>query len=236
MVGLNLAGAGTGCREILCLGAHSDDIEIGCGATILELIAAYPRARIVWVVLSGDGTRELEARRSARLFLKGAARTEVIVRGFRDGFFPAQNSAIKEFFEELKQRTNPDLILTHYREDRHQDHRVVSDLTWNTWRNHLVFEYEIPKYDGDLGTPNVFVPISVTSARRKARDLCSVFRTQRNHHWFTRDVFLGLMRIRGLECCAPSGYAEAFHSRKAVMLPSARPRRLTRQSARSAAS
>ena len=217
MRGFTFGGTGNGLREILCLGAHSDDIEIGCGAAVLELLAANPDARIVWVVCSGDGPRELEARRSARLFLKGASRSEVVLKGFRDGFFPDQHRPIKEFFEELKRRVSPDLILTHYREDRHQDHRVISDLTWNTWRNHLVLEYEIPKYDGDLGTPNVFVPVSADASRRKVRNLCSVFKTQRNHHWFTREVFLGLMRIRGLECCAPSGYAEAFHSRKAVV-------------------
>src|SRR5690349_23220364 len=133
MRGLNFGGNGTGLREILCLGAHSDDIEIGCGAAVLELVAANPDARITWVVFSGDGPRELEARRSAKLFLKGATRAEVVLKGFRDGFFPDQHSQIKEFFEELKRRISPDLILTHYRQDRHQDHRCISDLTWNTW-------------------------------------------------------------------------------------------------------
>ena len=217
MLGFSFGESGKGPREILCLGAHSDDIEIGCGGTVLEMLAANPGARIVWVVFSGDGPRELEARRSARMFLKGAPRVEVIQRSFRDGFFPDQHREIKEFFEELKRRASPDVILTHYRQDRHQDHRVISDLTWNTWRNHLILEYEIPKYDGDLGAPNVFVPVGADATRRKVRNLCSVFKTQRNHHWFTREVFLGLMRIRGLECCAPSGYAEAFHSRKAVV-------------------
>jgi LmbE family N-acetylglucosaminyl deacetylase len=206
-------------RVILCLGAHSDDIEIGCGATVLEIAAAQPDTQVVWVVFSGDGVREVEARRSARLFLKSVQHAEVIVRDFRDGFFPAQGAEIKEFFEELKKHVSPDIILTHYRDDRHQDHRVVSDLTWNTWRNHLILEYEIPKYDGDLAQPNAFFPVSAGIARQKAKNLCKVFQTQRNRHWFATEVFLGLMRVRGLECCAPSGYAEAFHARKAVIVP-----------------
>lgn len=236
MLGFSFGECGKGLHDILCLGAHSDDIEIGCGGAVLEMLAANPAARIVWVVFSGEGPRELEARRSARLFLKDVPRAEVILRRFRDGFFPAQQAEIKEFFEELKGRVSPDVILTHHRQDRHQDHRVISDLTWNTWRDHLILEYEIPKYDGDLGTPNVFVPVGAEATRRKVRNLCSVFQTQRNRHWFTREVFLGLMRIRGLECCAPSGYAEAFHARKAVVqLTAARIRRSVRGS-RAAAS
>jgi len=168
-------------------------------------------------VFSGDAKREAEARLAARRFLRGAGSSRVVVRKQRDGFFPAQMTEIKEFFEELKRISTPDLIFTHYRHDRHQDHRTISDLTWNTFRNHLVFEYEIPKYDGDLGTPNVFVPISRTAARRKVNDVCSIFKSQVGQHWFTPDLFFGLMRIRGIECCAE--FAEAFYSRKAVLDP-----------------
>jgi LmbE family N-acetylglucosaminyl deacetylase len=219
VVGLRVGDPRAGIRELLCLGAHSDDIEIGCGAAILELVAANPEIRVVWVVFSGDARREAEALRAARRFLRGAGSSQVVVRKQRDGFFPAQTTKIKEFFEDLKRTTSPDIIFTHYRHDRHQDHRTISDLTWNTFRNHLVLEYEIPKYDGDLGTPNLFVPVRRQVAQRKVNDVCSIFKSQRGQHWFTPDLFLGLMRIRGIECCASSGYAEGFHSRKAILLP-----------------
>jgi LmbE family N-acetylglucosaminyl deacetylase len=146
----------------------------------------------------------------------GDSRAHVIIRSFRDGFFPYVGE-VKEFFETLKARVSPDLVFTHYRHDRHQDHRVVSDLTWNTYRDHLILEYEIPKYDGDLGTPNLFVPSTLSVARRKVRYLRTAFATQRDRHWFTDDTFLGLMRLRGLESRAPGGYAEAFYARKAVL-------------------
>ena len=215
MLGLRLGQSREGIREVLCLGAHSDDIEIGCGGAILELAAAHPGLRVIWVVFSGDAKREDEARRAARRFLNGAGSSQVVVRKQRDGFFPAQMTEIKEFFEELKRISTPDLIFTHYRHDRHQDHRTISDLTWNTFRNHLVLEYEIPKYDGDLGTPNVFVPVGRKTARRKVNDVCSIFKSQLGQHWFTPDLFFGLMRIRGIECNAE--FAEAFYSRKAVL-------------------
>jgi len=214
MIGLRLGGRGA-VREVLCLGAHSDDIEIGCGGTILELLATNRGVRVTWVVFSGDARREAEARRAARRFLKDARSSEVFVLKHRDGFFPSQTTDIKEFFEELKRTTRPDVIFTHYRHDRHQDHRTISDLAWNTFRNHLVLEYEIPKYDGDLGIPNVFVPVSRRFARRKVNDICSMFETQQGQHWFTPDLFFGLMRVRGIECGAE--YAEAFHARKAVV-------------------
>ena len=202
-------------REILCLGAHSDDIEIGCGGAILELIAAHPGVRVTWVVFSGNATRETEARRAAARFLRGARTARVIVRKQRDGFFPSEIIEIKEFFEELKRTCAPDLVFTHFRHDRHQDHRTISDLTWNTFRDHLVLEYEIPKWDGDLGSPNMFVPISRPMARRKVTAIHSIFKSQLGHHWFTPDLFYGLMRLRGIECC--SEFAEAFHSRKAAL-------------------
>jgi LmbE family N-acetylglucosaminyl deacetylase len=215
MIGLRPGERRGAIREILCLGAHSDDIEIGCGGTILELIAAHPGVRVTWVVFSGDARREAEARRAAGRFLRGARRPRVITRKQRDGFFPAEVIEIKEFFEELKRTCKPDLILTHYRDDRHQDHRTISDLTWNTFRNHFVLEYEIPKYDGDLGRPNMFVPVSRPMARRKVVGLHSAFVSQRGQHWFTPDLFYGLMRIRGIECGAQ--FAEAFYSRKSII-------------------
>jgi len=215
MLGLRLGQSREAIREVLCLGAHSDDIEIGCGGAILELAAAHPGLRVTWVVFSGNATRGAEARLAARRFLRDTESSRVVVRKQRDGFFPAQMTEIKEFFEQLKRTSTPDLIFTHYRHDRHQDHRTISDLTWNTFRNHLVLEYEIPKYDGDLGTPNVFVPVSRKAARRKVNDVCSIFKSQVGQHWFTPDLFLGLMRVRGIECCAE--FAEAFYSRKAVL-------------------
>ena len=215
MIGLRPGDRRGGIREILCLGAHSDDIEIGCGGAVLELIAAHPGVRITWVVFSGNATRETEARRAAGRFLRGARRPRVVVRKQRDGFFPVEMSEIKEFFEELKRTCTPDLVFTHYRHDRHQDHRTISDLTWNTFRDHLVLEYEIPKWDGDLGTPNMFVEVSPQMARRKVNAICTVFKSQTGHHWFTPDLFFGLMRLRGIECCAQ--YAEAFYSRKAAL-------------------
>ena len=215
MLGLGFGHAREGIREVLCLGAHSDDIEIGCGGAILELIAANPGLRVIWVVFSGNAGRSAEARVSARRFLQGAGSSRVLIRKQRDGFFPTQTTEIKQFFETLKRTCAPDIIFTHYRHDRHQDHRTISDLTWNTFRNHLVLEYEIPKYDGDLGTANVFVPVSRETAHRKVGDLFSIFKSQLGQHWFTPDLFFGLMRIRGIECC--TDFAEAFHARKAVI-------------------
>lgn len=207
-----------GSLHVLCLGAHADDIEIGCGGTILSLLAARRNVVCHWVVFSGaDGPREREARRSARRFLAGTARREVVVHSFRDGFFPYVGGEIKDVFEALARAVSPDLILTHARDDRHQDHRVVSDLTWNTFRSHLILEYEVPKYDGDLGLPNVFVPLTTAAARAKVRYLLSAFRSQRGKRWFTADTFRGMLRLRGIESGAPEGLAEAFHARKVLL-------------------
>jgi len=205
-------------RTILCLGAHADDIEIGCGGTILTLLAAQRNLRCEWVVFSGGGgPREREARRSAGLFLKGARRRGITVHAFRDGFFPYVGGEIKETCEELARHLSPDLIFTHTRDDRHQDHRVVSDLTWNTFRNHAILEYEVPKYDGDLGVPNLFVPVRPAVARRKIRHLRAAFASQRSKRWFTAETFQGLLRLRGVESGAPEGLAEAFYARKNVL-------------------
>lgn len=206
--------------RVLVVGCHADDIEIGCGGTMLELVARHPDAEVTWLVLSGNEARGSEAKASAASFL-GALSTEprILVESFRDGFLPYLGPAVKERFEALKGEVEPDLILTHMRDDLHQDHRLACELTWNTFRNHLILEYEIPKWDGDLQPTSVFVPLDEATARRKVDLLLEHFASQRDRHWFTHDVFLGLMRLRGLECNAPSGYAEGFHGRKVVVRP-----------------
>lgn len=200
--------------RILCLGAHSDDIEIGCGGTVLRLLEENSVAEVYWVVLGAGGQREAEALESARLFLANAHRKEVVTKKFRDGYFPYMGTEIKDFFEELKGTYHPDLVLTHYREDLHQDHRLVSELTWNTFRNHLVLEYEIVKYDGGLGTPNFFVPLSERIVQKKIQAILGCFKSQRSKSWFTEDVFSSILRLRGVESNAPDNYAEGFYSRK----------------------
>lgn len=213
MKALHLAGAGER-LSILCLGAHSDDIEIGAGATLLALIGRGVRVEVHWCVLSGDGEREKEARASAANFLVGAASAKVEVMAFKDAFFPQQGEAIKSWFEELKLHADPDIILTHYRDDAHQDHREVCRLTWNTFRDHCILEYEIPKWDGDIGQPNIYVPVPAPVMARKIELLRAHFESQRSKHWFDVDVFRGLARLRGMECRAPDNYAEAFFARK----------------------
>lgn len=204
-------------QRLLCLGAHSDDIEIGAGGTILTLLAANPSLEITWVVFSGSGPRAGEAQRSAEAFLAGAKSPRVVLRDYRDGFFPYQGAEIKETFEELKASPAPDLVLTHFRRDLHQDHRTLSELTRNTFRDHAILEYEIPKYDGDMGQPNVYVRLTPEVVQRKVDVLLECFATQRNKRWFTDDLFRGHMRIRGMECNSPSTYAEAFHGHKLVL-------------------
>jgi len=202
---------------LLCLGAHSDDIEIGAGGTVLELADRYPNLNVVWVVLSGNEVRAKEAQASAEKFLSTVGgKTEIILKTFRDGFFPWVGDEVKEFYEELKKSCSPDLILTHFRRDAHQDHRMVCDLTWNTWRDHLILEYEIPKWDGDIGRPGLYVPISKKNADRKVEIIMSSFDTQSGRHWFTEDMFYSMMRIRGMEVRAPENYAEAFHAPKVL--------------------
>jgi LmbE family N-acetylglucosaminyl deacetylase len=212
-------GLGARRPSILALGCHGDDVEIGCGGTLLTLLAAKPGADVTWVVLGAEGERAGEARRSAEAFLAGAGEAEVRVTAFRDSFFTSELTDVKELFEELKAAVRPDVIFTHARHDRHQDHRLVSDLTWQTWRDHLVLEYEIPKVDGDLVTPNLYVPLTEEVASRKTELLLAHFRSQRGRPWFTEDLFRGLMRIRGMEACSPTGLAEGFTARKAVLVP-----------------
>ncbi|MBV8051771.1 MAG: PIG-L family deacetylase, partial [Acidobacteriaceae bacterium] len=199
---------------MLCLGAHADDIEIGCGGTILRWLEENRNLEIFWVVLSSDQKRKKEALKGAELFLQGARKMTVAVESFRDGFFPYDGAAIKQYFESLKQRISPDVVLTHYRHDLHQDHRLVCDLTWNTFRRHFILEYEIPKYDGDLGQPNFFSQLSETICRKKIQHILKVYKTQTVKHWLTEDTLQALLRLRGVESCAEEKYAEAFYCRK----------------------
>lgn len=216
MIGLLLPEAHDRPQTVLCLGAHSDDIEIGCGGTILELAQSRPDLRFHWVVFSAEGVRADEAVRSAALFTANGQCTLQLF-SFRDGFLPAERAPVKEQFENLKALIDPDLILTHLQDDAHQDHRLLAELTWNTFRDHLILEYEVPKYDGDLGRPSVYVPLASETMERKCSLLLEVFVSQGTKRWFSRELFQGLMRIRGMECNAPSGYAEAFHARKLVI-------------------
>jgi LmbE family N-acetylglucosaminyl deacetylase len=202
--------------NILCLGAHSDDIEIGCGGTILRLAAQYPNALFHWVVFSGNEVRAEEARRAAALFAGKNSLRGPLLQTFRDGFMPFHGEEVKSVFEELK-TIFPDVVFTHNRNDAHQDHRLLAELTWNTFRDHFILEYEIPKYDGDMGHPCVFVPLDAEVCKRKVQYLMDTFQSQRSKSWFQSDTFLSLLRLRGMECNAPSGYAEAFYCRKLTL-------------------
>jgi LmbE family N-acetylglucosaminyl deacetylase len=216
MLHLSLPGESETLR-LLVIGAHSDDIEIGCGGTILRLLESVQSLDVTWVVLAGASERGDEARRSAADFLAGAFANALVVESFRDSFFPAEWVRIKEFFERLKADVSPDLVLTHQRSDLHQDHRVVNELTWNTFRDHLILEYEVPKYDGDFGAPSIFVELTEEVARRKIELLMAHFSTQRGKHWFSDDLFWGLLRLRGMEANSTTRLAEAFYARKIVV-------------------
>lgn len=200
--------------RILCLGAHCDDIEIGCGGLIGQVARSYPRAIIDFVVFSSNEVRRAETEAAISKLLGGLEPNSLQVSDFRNSYFPSQFAAIKDYFEDLKRGKNPDLVLTHYRDDRHQDHRLISDLTWNTFRNHAILEYEIPKYDGDIGNPNTYIPLDKTVVEEKIRCLMDCFPSQAAREWFNDETFRALMRIRGIECNSESGYAEAFYGRK----------------------
>jgi LmbE family N-acetylglucosaminyl deacetylase len=202
--------------KLLCLGAHSDDIEIGCGGTILRIAAEVPDLIVRWVIFSGDERRGTEARNSATAILENVSKKQIEVLGFRDGYFPSQRVDIKDYFESVKGDFNPSLILTHWQNDAHQDHRLIAELTFNTFRNHLVLEYEIPKYDGDLGNPNFFVPLTRAQLQRKIDTISQHFVSQRGRSWFEDETFAALARLRGIGCNASEGVAEAFYVRKIV--------------------
>jgi LmbE family N-acetylglucosaminyl deacetylase len=216
MLKLDLGIRGRALR-LLCLGAHSDDLEIGCGGTVLQWLSAYPAVEVTWAVMSGSGPRGDEAQRSANALLKVAKRKKIVLHKLPESHFPAHFGEAKKAFETLKAAEKPDVILTHRLEDRHQDHRLVAELTWQTWRSHLILEYEVPKYEGDLGQPNLFVPVSARVGKRKVEHLMRHFASQRSRAWFAPQTFFGLMHVRGVECRAPSGLAEAHHLRKAVL-------------------
>ena len=217
MIQLNLNVEKTGPLNVLCLGCHSDDIEIGCGGTILRLSEEYPGAVFHWVVFSATGARREEAQHAANLFVGANRLKGPHLHAFKDGFMPFVGAEVKAVFEELKQSVSPDLIFTQNRKDFHQDHRLIGELTWNTFRNHFILEYEIPKYDGDLGQPTVFAPLELSVCQKKVQYLLEAFQSQRSKRWFQEDTFLSLMRLRGMECNAPSGYAEAFYCHKLVL-------------------
>jgi len=217
MIHLKLDRGAKDALQILCLGCHSDDIEIGCGGTILRLGEEFPNCVFHWVVFSANAARAEEAQRAAAQFVDPSRLKGPVLKTFRDGFMPFVAADIKNVFEELKQAVSPDLIFTHNRKDAHQDHRLISELTWSTFRDHLILEYEIPKYDGDIGKPGVFVPLPSEVCEKKIHLIIDTFRSQSSKRWFQREVFLSLMRLRGMECNATSGYAEAFYVRKLVL-------------------
>jgi LmbE family N-acetylglucosaminyl deacetylase len=205
--------------DVLCLGAHCDDVEIGCGGTLLRLLEERPGSRVRLVAFSSTPERERELRSAAGELLASDASAELTVHRFRESFFPWQGAPIKEAFEALRQGPSPQIVFTHRVKDLHQDHRTVGELTWNTFRDHFILEYEVPKYDGDLGQPNVFVPLSEAVARRKTAIILRHYQSQAAKTWFTAGTFEGLMRLRAVECNAPAGWAEAFHARKVVIRP-----------------
>ena len=216
MLPLELGRSGGAPVRLLAIGAHPDDIEIGCCGTILKLLEEDALSAIGWVVLSGKGERADEAKASAEAVLSGVEEKQLMLCDYRDGFFPYDGGDIKEFFESLKE-FSPDIVLTHQRADLHQDHRVACELTWNTFRDHLILEYEVPKYDGDMGSPNLFVPLGEDLRRRKIDHLMTHFASQRPKRWFKDDLFSGLLRLRGMECNSPTSFAEAFYCRKAMV-------------------
>ena len=214
---LNLAKETESPLRILCLGAHSDDIEIGCGGTILRFSQQYPDCVFHWIVFSALGVRADEAQRGASLFGGTSATKGLLLKSFKDGFLPFVGEEVKAVFEELKQSVSPDLVFTHNRNDAHQDHRMLAELTWNTFRDHMILEYEIPKYDGDMGQPGVFVPLTAEVCKKKVHLIMDTFQSQSSKQWFQPETFLSLMRLRGMECNALSGYADAFFCRKLVL-------------------
>jgi len=217
MIKLSLGSSHDGAFKVLCLGAHSDDIEIGCGGTILRLIEQYPRCTFHWVVFSAVGIRKTEAQHGAESFAGSERLEHVIFKEFPDTCMPFVGSDVRNVFEELKLAFSPDVIFTHNRRDAHQDHRLISELTRNALRDHLILEYEIPKYDGDMGQPSVFVPLETDKCQKKVQYLKEAFQSQHTKRWFEESTFLSLMRLRGMECNAPSGYAEAFYCYKLAL-------------------
>ena len=217
MITLGLNGKTRSPLTVLCLGAHADDIEIGCGGTLLKMIKQNPNVSVHWVVFSATPPRAREAKHSAGIFLKDAHAKKVVIKRFRDSYFPFMGNQIKKFVQQLGAQLKPDLVFTHHRRDLHQDHRLIAELTWNAFRNHLILEYEIPKYDGDMGSPNAYVHLDKSTAEHKVQHICDAFKTQKSKQWFGADTFLALLRLRGLESNSPSKYAEAFYCPKMLL-------------------
>jgi len=216
LLGLTFGKFGGSALEVLCIGAHCDDIEIGCGGTVLAIQRRYPRCKVHFLVLTSNPARRAEAAASAKALVKVSARGEVRIGELPDGLLPAHLPAVKAEFERMKKAINPDLVLTHHALDRHQDHSLISHVTWQTFRDHMIWEYEIPKFDGDLVTPNMYVPLSSALAARKVALVMRAFPSQHSKPWFKAENLEATMRLRGLESRAASGYAEAFHCRKLV--------------------
>lgn len=217
MIQLSFSNGRPEALQVLCLGSHSDDIEIGCGGTILRLADQYPASTFHWVVFNATGVRASEAKQAANLFVRPAQLQGPLLRSFDDGFMPFMGAEVKAVFEELKQTVSPHLIFTHNRKDAHQDHRLIAELTWNTFRNHLILEYEVPKYDGDIGQPSIFVPLTREHCEKKVRYVIDTFKSQQCKRWFEKETLFALMRLRGMECNADSGYAEAFYCKKLML-------------------
>jgi LmbE family N-acetylglucosaminyl deacetylase len=213
MIDLSLR-PGSAPLRVLCLGAHSDDIEIGCGGTVMQWLRDGAALDVTWVVCSAPDTRRTEATRSAQALLRGAARRRIVIGDLEDSHFPSQMRELKAFCRQIRDEDKADVVFTHHVDDLHQDHRALAEVTWQTWRDHLVLEYEIPKFEGDLGRPNAFVPLEGSVARRKVDHLMRHFGTQRSKDWFRASTFEALMALRGIECRAADGMAEAFHARK----------------------
>jgi len=216
MLKLNFDKEDNSAYRVLCLGSHADDIEIGCGGTVLKLVEDYKKIIFYWVVFSSNQQRAQEAIESANSFLGSVKDKNIVIKSFRDSFFPYIGVEIKEYFAQIKKEFSPDIVFTHYRNDLHQDHRLISELTWNTFRDHLILEYEIPKYDGDLGTPNFFVHLNESICRQKVQNIIRNFKSQKENHWFSEEIFLSILRLRGIESNSSSRYAEAFYCRKMV--------------------
>lgn len=216
MFPLNLAALHGRRLEVLCIGAHCDDIEIGCGGILLTLQQRHADCRIHWLVLTSIPTRRAEAVAAAQALVRPSARGEVRICELPDGLLPAHFAEVKRHFEDLKRDIEPDIVFTHHGRDLHQDHSLVSQVTWQTFRDHLIWEYEVPKYDADLAAPNVYVPLPAGVATQKADLVMRSFPSQAGKSWFSADNLLAVMRLRGLECRAESGFAEAFHCRKLV--------------------
>lgn len=202
--------------QIVCIGAHCDDIEIGCGGSLVALSQAYPLSHFHCWVFSGNAARAAESRACLTQLLD-AERFTLQVFDHRDGYFPAQWAQVKERLATLSQTINADLVFTHTARESHQDHRVLAELTWNHFRRHTVLEYEIAKYEGDLGRANFYIPLSTEQFEAKLSALLSAFPSQASKGWFTRNTFEAIARLRGVESHATSGYAEAFRARKSVL-------------------